>query len=226
MTKSSTLGGARNRTWIYLNVLKFFLGLTVVLLLAVGALSATKTVIKSAYNFRIDTRNASIDDILGNVKLYPIASATTTSSASATITDNVALISSKTTSTHTISATEAAEAEEILVFIKTTLNKIADPQNGYQREGVPFSLANTFLIHDNLIQATNGFWCYSTNSLDEATFREIFHDNELCPMNGFFQCLGNLDGTVQSVYGTSAYHLSANYLQLTTTLSTDEINAL
>lgn len=154
-------------------------------------------------NLKIDTRKASIEDVIGGFKFYP----TTTTSIRPT------LVPTTSISQIVLTPTELALVEEKYQDLKDNLEVLNASED--------FSIARVFQVNDFMELGISGFICYSENDADLFPSSASNH----CPVNGFFTCFGS--SPVKSMYYSDAYNdIDKDYLLKMTTLSEDSIDKL
>jgi preprotein translocase subunit SecF len=203
------------------NKLTFFQSLLLAVICTLQGIftfGSTKTLLKqSTSTFQIDTRNATIDDVLGHFELKSIKSESSTTTTS---TSRPGSIPTSTSTVQTINPTYAALAEDYLGNITAILEEvISDPSTSPD-----FSLARVFQVNDFLTLANSGFLCHSQN-LERDNLKQVFGQSNGCPMNGFLICLGK--SQKKSMYHSTAYEaINTNYLLTMTGLSEEMIAAM
>jgi hypothetical protein len=202
---------------------------------------------QSTSNFKLDTRGASVEDVLGMISFKPVrtsesdtasttsipksgysvgaptlsAYAYATSSAGSRTSPAYAYATSSSTNSYYISPKLAAEAEESLKRLKNTLNSLKNRSNSSSE----ISLARVFYVNDFLVLGTGGFKCYSENIKGVAGVDSFESGVDMCPTNGFLKCLGNSPKYYKSI--SDAYQsINRRYLSQMTDLSYDEIREI
>lgn len=177
------------------------LSLALTVLTGVNTFSGSTTNLKNIRDLQIDTRQGTVADVLGAVRVLPTNSSSPVYESSSYLT--------------VPSSQESQEAQRQLDALKASIQQI-------KQQNPSISVARVFGINDFVEHAQGGFRCYSKNSDKDGI--DATHLTSGCPMNGALQCLGFHNISLRTE--ANVYELLVRYLEAFTNLSSAQIDEL